>query len=235
MNTLMDIYQSGWVLRSAQHGCVGVRGTSLDLVPREMRSCASRLSREETELENLRARAKTHSSWRAQRLPQFWSEVFLVVQLANVTRVRELERRAGEAEGPARRNDATSGEGSRRQHRSEGIFPLSNLQELPAWSSGGLTLGQRRRLLRALNWMHGEENRPTALPPSLVASEGQESMSSCRRAAVCHPSSAMSWVEADSAIDEHEALAKLLQGTHRLRAWCLVQRRLLRVLAGQAS
>ena len=52
------------------------------------------------------------------------------------------------------------------------------LQEFPASCSGGLTGGQRRRLLRdvieacrAVNWMHGEETRPQALPPSLVASE----------------------------------------------------------------
>ena len=58
------------------------------------------------------------------------------------------------------------------------VFPLPYLQELSAWSSGGLTCGQRRRLLRdvneacrAVNWMHGEDSRPTALPPSLVASE----------------------------------------------------------------
>ena len=37
---------------------------------------------------------------------------------------------------------------------------------------------------------------------------------------------AMRWVDADSAVDEHEALAKFC-------AWCLFQRRLLRVLAGQ--
>ena len=66
----------------------------------------------------------------------------------------------------------------RPRHRSEGIVLLPYLQELPASVSGGLIGGQRRRFLRdvneacrALNWMHGEETRPPALPPSLVASE----------------------------------------------------------------
>ena len=99
-----------------------------------------------------------------------------------------MERKAGEAEGPAvamtspmegvdppdrpRRTEGAT------RHRSEDFLPLPYLQKLPAWSSGGFTGGQRRRLLRdvngacrALNWMHGEENRPTALHPSLVASE----------------------------------------------------------------
>ena len=46
------------------------------------------------------------------------------------------------------------------------------------WSFGGLTSGQRRRLSRdvngvcdSLNWMHGEDSRPAARPPPLVASE----------------------------------------------------------------
>ena len=36
--------------------------SSLDLVPPETRSCASRLSREEVELEHSRARSKTHAA-----------------------------------------------------------------------------------------------------------------------------------------------------------------------------
>ena len=34
-----------------------------------------------------------------------------MVPLVKVVRVRELERRAGEAEGPARRNDVSNGRG----------------------------------------------------------------------------------------------------------------------------
>ena len=86
------------------------------------------------------------------------------------------------------------------------------------WSSSGLTGGQRRRLLRdvhgacnALNWMHGEVTRPPALPPSLVASEDKNQ---CLRADVQQRVilAALRWVDADSAVDEHEALAKLLKG-----------------------
>ena len=100
------------------------------------------------------------------------------------------------------------------RHRSEGIFPLPYLQELPASCSGGLTRGQRRRLLRdvnqacrALNWMHDEEIRPPALPPSLVASEDKNQ---CLRADVQQRiiPAGLRWVDADSAVDGREALAK---------------------------
>ena len=141
-----------------------------------------------------------------------------MVQLVMLTRVRELERRAGEAEGIARRNDVSNGEGAPHRtrgasgHRCEETFPL----DLPAWSSGDLTGGRRRRLsrdvnevCRALNWMHGEEKRPTAFPPSLVASKHKNQ---CLRVDVqCLILAALRWVDADSAVDEHEALAKLLK------------------------
>ena len=114
-----------------------------------------------------------------------------------VVRVRELERRAGEDEGLARCDDVSSGGVDRppwlpvkKRHLAaseRGFFPLPPLRDLPVWSSGGLSGGQRRRLLRdvngafgALNWMHGEDSRPTTRPPSLVASEDKnQSMSSC--------------------------------------------------------
>ena len=145
-----------------------------------------------------------------------------MVQLVLLTRVRELERRAGEAEGIARRHDVSKWRGQPPDqspaetgasgHRCEGTFPL----DLPAWSSGDLTGGRRRRLsrdvneaCRALDGMHGEENRPTALPPSLVASEDKNQ---CLRADVQRVIlAALRWVDADSAVDEHEALAKLLK------------------------
>ena len=161
-----------------------------------------------------------------------------MVQLVMVLRVRELERRAGEVEGPARRNDVSDGgvdcpAGLRRtegapRHRSE-IFPLPYLQKRPAWSSGGLTDAQGRRRLRdvngacgALNCMRGAENRPTALPLSLVANEDKNQylrVDVQQRVILA----ALRWVGADSAVDEHEALAKLLEG----RTGCAVQRRLL--------
>ena len=83
-------------------------------------------------------------------------------------------------------------EGGSRQ-RSKGTCSVPQLRHLPAWSSGGLTGGQRRRLLRdvngacrALSWMHGEENLPAA-PSFSCGQRGQEPMSSCGRAAARQP------------------------------------------------
>ena len=86
------------------------------------------------------------------------------------------------------------------------------------WSSGGLTSGQRRRLLRdvnrsrnALNWMHGEDSRPAARLPSLVACEDKNQclLADVQQSVIL---AAMRWVDADRAVDGHEALAKLLKG-----------------------
>ena len=113
--------------------------------------------------------------------------------------------------GPRRKKGAS-------RHRSEGIFLRPKLRDLQVWSSVGLTGGQRRRLLRdvneacrALNWMHGEESRPTALPPSLVASEDRNNVfvPDVQQRVIL---AALRWLDADSAVDEHEALAKLLMG-----------------------
>ena len=91
-------------------------------------------------------------------------------------------------------------------------------RDLPAWSSGSLTGGQRRRLprdvsgaRRALNWTHGEEDRPAARPPSLLASEDKNQ---CLRVDVQQRVilAAPRWVDADSPVDENEVLAKLLKG-----------------------
>ena len=92
------------------------------------------------------------------------------------------------------------------------------LRGRPVRSSRGLTGGQRRRLLRdvngacnALNWMHGEDSRSAARLPSLVATEDKNQ---CLRADVQQRVilAAVRWVDADNAVDEHEALAKLLKG-----------------------
>ena len=144
-----------------------------------------------------------------------------MVQLVTVTREGEIIRKVGVAEGPACRHDVgfDRPSGSRRtkgasRQSSEGICPLPLLRGLPAWSSGGSTGGQRRRLLRdvngtcrACNWMHCEENRPAARPRSLVASEDNNPFIRVdvqRRAILA----ALRWVDADSAVDENEALAK---------------------------
>ena len=52
--------------------------------------------------------------------------------------------------------------------------------------------------------MDGEETRPTALPPSLVASEGKNQ---CLRADVQQRVilAALCWVVADGTVDGHEA------------------------------
>ena len=59
--------------------------------------------------------------------------------------------------------------------------------------------------------MHGEDSRPAARLPSLEASEDKNR---CLRADVQQRVilAAMRWVDADTAVDEHEALAKLLKG-----------------------
>ena len=166
-----------------------------------------------------------------------------MVPLVMVMRVWELERRAGEAEGSACRNDVSNGGGrpsdqlpqnkGRLAAPKRGNFPLPYLQELPESCSGGLTGGQRRRLLRvfneacrALNWMHGEDTRPPVLSPSLLPSENKNR---CLRADVQQRVilAAVCGVDADSVVDGHEALVQAAEGTHRLRAWCLIQRRLL--------
>ena len=86
------------------------------------------------------------------------------------------------------------------------------------WSFGGLDGGRRRRLLRdvngacnALTCMDRENSRRAARPPTLVATEDKNQ---CLRADVQQRVilAAMRWVDADSAVDEHEASAKLLKG-----------------------
>ena len=59
--------------------------------------------------------------------------------------------------------------------------------------------------------MHGEDSPPAARPPSLVASEDKNQ---CLRADVQQRVilAAMRWVDADSGVDEDEALDKLLKG-----------------------
>ena len=67
----------------------------------------------------------------APRLLQFWSEVFLAVPLVMVMRVRELERRAGEAASPFAMTspmvvvDRTFRRKGTSWHRSEEIFSFA--------------------------------------------------------------------------------------------------------------
>ena len=65
---------------------------------------------------------------------------------------------------------------------------------------------------RALNWMHGEETRPPALPSSVVASEdkNQRLRADVQQRVI---TAALRWVDADSAVDGHQALAKLQKGS----------------------
>ena len=163
------------------------------------------------------------------------------VQLVTMMKVMTKRGKAGErVTSPVEGVDRPSGPRRRKgtpRHRSEGIFPVPQLRDLPAWSSGGLTGVQRRRLLRdvngacnACNWMRGEGSRPAARPPFLVASEEKNQ---CLRADVQQRVilAAMRWVDADSAVDEHEASAKLLKG-RRGYAPGVSSNVILRVLAG---
>ena len=134
----------------------------------------------------------------APRLLQFWSDVFLATLPVVVTSVRELERKAGEDEGLVRRNDNSSGGGrppdlhlqnkGRLATSKRGDFFFAVSARTSCVLFWWFDRGQRRRLLRdvneacrALNWMHDEETRPPALPPSLVASENKNQ---CYRADV---------------------------------------------------
>ena len=59
--------------------------------------------------------------------------------------------------------------------------------------------------------LHGEETRPSARPPSRVASEdkNQRLRVDVQQRVIL---AALRWVESDSALDEHETSAKLLKG-----------------------
>ena len=216
--------------------------SSLDLVPQEMRSYASRLSRDEAELEHLRARAKTKAAGASTGVgaAQFWSEVFLAVPLVMVMRVRELDRTLGEAEGLVRRNDVSNGGGrpSDRHPQNKGRLaaskrgdsPLPHLQELPCVVADCYVTSTEPVALGT-----GCTERIVARGSFSLSCGASEDKNQCLRADVQQRVilAAMRWVDADSAVDGHEALAKLLKGRTGHAPWCLVQRRLLRVLAGQ--
>ena len=77
---------------------------------------------------------------------QFWSEVFLVVPLVMVMRGRELERRAGKAEGLARRSDVST-EGSRLPDR----LPQHKVR-LAAWKRGDFSFAVPARTSCVVFW-----------------------------------------------------------------------------------
>ena len=82
--------------------------------------------------------------------------------------------------------------------------------------------------------MHGEETRPPPLPPSLEASEVKNQ---CLRADVQQRVilEALRWVDADSAVDGHEALAKLVNGRTGYAPGVSSNVGSLRVHAGQST
>ena len=207
----------------------------------EMRSHVSRLSREEAELEGLRARSKTHAAGASPGVGAA-AAAALVGGLpgatgAQLTKVQETRRTAGEAGELARRHDVSDG-GGRLPVRPPQIKGAPGAKGSFFCSTFRICRGQRRRLLRdvngasrALNLMHGEESRPEARPPFLVASEDENRYLLHEDVQQRIILAALCWVDADSAVDENVGLAKL----HRPCARCLVQRRLQRVLAGKLS
>ena len=132
------------------------------------------------EFGNLRAGSKTHMADASlvcgSQLTSPWRQSSPVVQLVTMTK-------------------ATT---------KRGNFSFTTTSRL----AGGLTCGHRRRLSRddngacfALNWMHGEDSRSAARPPSPVATEDRADVQ--ERVILA----AMRWVDAASAVDEHEVLA----------------------------
>ena len=119
----------------------------------------------------------------------------------------------------------------RRQGAS--FLPLPLFRSLPQEVADRLTWGQRRRLLtdanaavRGLNYLHGEGHRgPTAATTTAATSEKVSWLQRDVQQRVLH--AALRWIDVDSAINEKEALAKLLRGKGRLRACRLDQCRLL--------
>ena len=101
--------------------------------------------------------------------------------------------RGSTARPTPRRKEGTS------RHRSEGNFPLTPPRDPLVWSFGGWTGGQRRG---------GLSPRGSS---SLAATEDKNR---CLRADVQQRVilEATRWVDADSAVDEREALATLLKG-----------------------
>ena len=139
------------------------------------------------EFGNLRARSRTHTADASPTSP--WSESFLVVQLVTMMKVM-LKGGRGHVAASER-----------------GKFSSTATSRLTA------VVFRWRGLLRdvngacnASNWMHGEDSRPAARPP------GQDKYQ-CLRADVQQRVflAAVRWVDADNAVDEHEALAKLLK------------------------
>ena len=161
---------------------------------------------------------------RGPQLLQPWLEVSLVAWLDKVTRRKGTEKETGEVLSLFRRHDV-SNRGGRlparllqneepRAKSERGNFSFAAASGTLRLSSDGLTEVQRRRLLpdanracHALNWMHGEGHRPSPLVVS-------EDKIQCLRADVQHRviRAALQWIDADSAADEHEALARLLKG-----------------------
>ena len=87
------------------------------------------------------------------------------------------------------------------------MFPPPQVRDSLVWFSGGLTGGQRRRLLRdvngacdTLNWMHGKDGRPRGSSSTLVATE-DKNQCLCADVQQRVLLAAMPWVDAGIAVD----------------------------------
>ena len=98
------------------------------------------------------------------------------------------------------------------------FLPLPLFSSLPQEVADRLTSGQRRRLLadanaavRGLHYLHGEGHRgPIAATATAATSEKVSWLQRDVQQRVLH--AALRWIDVDSAINEKEALAKLLKG-----------------------
>ncbi|CAK0906248.1 unnamed protein product, partial [Prorocentrum cordatum] len=196
---------------AAKH--LGGTTNPLDLVPDALRSYASRLSKEEQELEALRMRSRVPGAAPADGA----GAAAAALPAAPRPALREVMRPArAAAEGGgcptvSRRTKGSSG------LRGSACLPIAPLAALPDDWCDGLTPGQRRRWLRddnaackSLNYLHGGEHRSGTAPEGSVSQRRMDLIRADVQQRVF--SAARRWIDVDSAITEQEALAKLLKG-----------------------
>ncbi|CAK0825411.1 unnamed protein product, partial [Prorocentrum cordatum] len=193
---------------AAKH--LGGTTNPLDLVPDALRSYASRLSKEEQELEALRMRSRVPGAAPADGAGAAAAAV-ASGGLPAAGAAGGAAAEGGECPTVSRRTKGSSG------LRGSACLPIAPLAALPDDWCDGLTPGQRRRWLRdgnaackSLNYLHGGEHRSGTAPEGSVSQRKMDLIRADVQQRVF--SAARRWIDVDSAITEQEALAKLLKG-----------------------
>ncbi|CAK0861934.1 unnamed protein product [Prorocentrum cordatum] len=205
---------------AAKH--LGGTTNPLDLVPDALRSYASRLSKEEQELEALRMRSRVPGAAPADGAGAAAAAVASGgLPAAGAAGGAAAGAEGGDAAGKGRGRGGCPTV-SRRTKGSSGLrgsacLPIAPLAALPDDWCDGLTPGQRRRWLRdgnaackSLNYLHGGEHRSGTAPEGSVSQRKMDLIRADVQQRVF--SAARRWIDVDSAITEQEALAKLLKG-----------------------